>query len=85
MKKFLVVIFLIFILLSVQSRSEDNSKYITKKKQSSYITKNKQSSYITKKKQTNYIKKKSKYITRKQSSKKNYQLLLLVPFGYVIM
>ena len=84
MRLYFIVLILIF---SFQSwtKSDDNGKYITKKKQSSYITKKKDSNYITKKKQGSYITKKSKYITKKENKKKNYKFLLLVPFGFMII
>ena len=84
MKRLFLILILTF---SFQSwtKSDDNGKYITKKKQSSYITKKKDSNYITKKKQGSYITKKSKYITKKENKKKNYKFLLLVPFGFMII
>ena len=75
MKRFLIILILIFT-LQTPSLADDSSKYITKKKQGSYITKKKQGSYITKK---------SKYITKKEIRKKNYKFLLLVPLGFIII
>lgn len=86
MRIFLAILIITF---SLQSwiKAEEQTEYITKKKQSTYITKEKKKEYITKKKQNNYITKKSspEYITKKKINLKDYKILLLIPFGLIMI